>query len=130
MSHPRVAERLAGWVRTGRRAKCAGVFAGCLLPWFAGGTAQAGTFTGTVYEDANYGGGAGRSMAASGGVGIAGVTVELYRASNGNFITSGLTNSSGVYSLSSGGDDNQRAGRAVNGAARSTRPRATPCTTP
>ncbi len=49
------------------------------------GGAHAATFTGTVFEDVNYGGGAGRSQAASGGVGLNGVTVELYRASTNAF---------------------------------------------
>ena len=34
--------------------------------------------TGTVFEDVNYGGGAGRTLAASAGVGVPGATVELY----------------------------------------------------
>ena len=50
------------------------------------GFAQAATFTGTVFEDANYGGGAGRTRAASGGTVLPGVVVELYRVNNGNFV--------------------------------------------
>ena len=46
--------------------------AGCLVASAFGAVAQAATFTGTVFEDANYGGGAGRSLAASGGTGLAG----------------------------------------------------------
>ena len=45
--------------------------------------AHAATYTGTVFEDVNYGGGAGRSLATSAGVPLANVTVELYRVSNG-----------------------------------------------
>ncbi|WBO83921.1 T9SS type A sorting domain-containing protein [Hymenobacter yonginensis] len=40
--------------------------------------AAAGTISGIVYEDANYGGGSGRSQAASGSAGVNGATVELY----------------------------------------------------
>ncbi|PID49416.1 MAG: hypothetical protein CR991_06640 [Proteobacteria bacterium] len=39
------------------------------------------TLTGTVFEDLNYGGGAGRSLSTSGGVGINGARIELYDAS-------------------------------------------------
>ena len=60
----------------------------------------AATLSGTVFEDMNYGGGAGRSLATSAGVGRAGARVELYD-STGTFVTSTLTNASGVYSLSS-----------------------------
>ena len=43
------------------------------------GLAQAATFNGTVFEDANYGGGAGRANGTAGTVGLTGVRVELYR---------------------------------------------------
>ena len=46
--------------------------------------------SGTVFEDVNYGGGAGRPLAASGGVGRDGVTVELYDAA-GNFLEATTT---------------------------------------
>jgi hypothetical protein len=87
-----------------------------------GGGAHAATFTGTVFEDANYGGGAGRSLAASGGAPVQGVRVELYRASTNAFIQSTTTNASGFYSLSSGGNNFQVRVRVVNGTVRSTRP--------
>src|SRR4030095_900636 len=74
-----------------------------LLMLFAASLAQAATFTGRVFEDVNYGGGAGRSFAASNGVGSVGVRVELYRVSNNNFITSGVTGAGGVYSLTTTG---------------------------
>ena len=45
--------------------------------------ASAATFTGTVFEDANYGGGAGRARVASGGTVLPNVVVELYRVSDG-----------------------------------------------
>src|SRR3982751_2273882 len=66
------------------------------------GTAHAATFTGIVFEDVNYGGGAGRTRIASGGTVLPNVTVELYRVDNGNFIATTTTNASGVYSLTSG----------------------------
>ena len=54
--------------------------------------------SGTVFEDVNYGGGAGRSMAASGGSGLPGVQVELYN-SNAAFVTSTTTAAGGGYSF-------------------------------
>ena len=54
--------------------------------------------SGTVFEDVNYGGGAGRSLASSAGVGVANARVELYDAS-GNFVAFTTTNSSGSYTL-------------------------------
>jgi hypothetical protein len=82
-----------------------------------------------VFEDANYGGGAGRSLAASGGVGIAGVTVELYRASNGNFIATTTTDANGFYSLSSGNTTNPVRVRVVSGTVHSARTGGAGCTT-
>ena len=86
-----------------------------------GGVAHAATFTGVVFEDANYGGGAGRSQAASGGTGLAGVTVELYRQSNNAFIQSTVTGAGGTYSLTSGDTSAQMRVRVVNGSVRSSR---------
>lgn len=101
-----------------------------LLALGAGGAAHAATFTGTVFEDVNYGGGAGRSQAAAGGVGLAGVTVELYRAGSNAFIASATTNASGVFSLSSGaGNAFQVRVRVVNGSVRSSRAGGSTCTT-
>jgi hypothetical protein len=54
--------------------------------------------TGTVFEDQNYGGGAGRSLAASGGTGVGGATVELYDNS-GSYLASTTTASGGSYSF-------------------------------
>jgi hypothetical protein len=68
----------------------------CLL--LVAGVAASATVTGTVFEDKNYGGGAGRSLAASGGTGIAGVRVEAYTAA-GVFSTSVNTVAGGTYSL-------------------------------
>ncbi|HLK97122.1 MAG TPA: right-handed parallel beta-helix repeat-containing protein, partial [Hymenobacter sp.] len=55
--------------------------------------------TGTVFEDVNYGGGAGRSLAASSGVPRPGTTVELYD-NTGAFVTSAVTDATGRYELS------------------------------
>ncbi len=53
-------------------------------------------FTGTVFEDVNYGGGAGRSLAASGGVARPNVRVELYDAS-GAWLAADTTDAAGLY---------------------------------
>lgn len=53
---------------------------------------------GTVFEDPNYGGGAGRNRAVASGIGRSGVTVELYDG-NGNWLSSGLTDSTGAYAF-------------------------------
>ncbi len=103
--------------------------AGCLIASALCAVTQAATFTGTVFEDANYGGGAGRSLAASGGTVLAGVTVELYRASNGNFVASTTTDINGFYSLSNGTNNYQVRVRVVNGSVRSARTGGAACTT-
>ena len=54
---------------------------------------------GKVFEDINYGGGAGRSAAASGGAAVAGARVELYGA-GGSFISSTTSAGDGSYSFS------------------------------
>ncbi|HUN55617.1 MAG TPA: SdrD B-like domain-containing protein, partial [Smithella sp.] len=92
----------------------------------AGGTYS---LSGTVFEDINYGGGAGRSLASSSGVGIAGVRVELYNSAGG-FLSSTTTNASGVYTFSpSSGNYIVRV--SSNGATgiRSTRANGSTCTT-
>jgi uncharacterized repeat protein (TIGR01451 family) len=61
-------------------------------------TTTSSPITGTVFEDVNYGGGAGRTRAASAGVGVAGARVELYDAST-NFKGAAVTNASGLYTL-------------------------------
>src|SRR5688572_31766224 len=85
------------------------------------GAAHAATFTGRVFEDANYGGGAGRSQAASGGTGLAGVTVELYRVTGNAFVQSVTTDATGFYSLTSGNTSAAVRVRVVNGTVRSAR---------
>ena len=93
--------------------------------------AHAATFTGTVFEDVNYGGGAGRSLATSAGVPLANVTVELYRASNGNWVATTTTNASGFYSLTSSGGSAALSMyvRVVNGTVRSSRAGGAACAT-
>ncbi len=61
-------------------------------------TASAATIQGTVFEDRNYGGGAGRSLAASGGTVMPTVRMELYNP-GGTFRTSTNTNAAGAYSF-------------------------------
>lgn len=96
------------------------------------GSIGAATITGTVFEDRNYGGGAGRSLAAAAGQPLVNVRVELYRQSNGAFVDSDLTNASGQYSLSSGNNANGASVhvvRVVNGTVRSARTSGSTCTT-
>lgn len=90
--------------------------------------AHAATIRGTVFEDRNYGGGAGRDLTTSGGqpAGIAGVRVELY---NGNtFVTSTTTDSDGRYSFTYSGNA-PRTVRVVSGTLRSERSGGAACTT-
>ena len=54
------------------------------------------SIAGTVFEDVNYGGGAGRDRATSAGVGRSGARVELYNNA-GVFVTSTTTDASGVF---------------------------------
>jgi uncharacterized repeat protein (TIGR01451 family) len=59
--------------------------------------------SGTVFEDINYGGGAGRSLTGSAGVGRGGVTVELYNAAGvlkQTTTTSSVAGTLGQYSFS------------------------------
>jgi parallel beta-helix repeat protein len=104
----------------------AALFAGVLT--FAGQVGAA-TITGTVFEDRNYGGGAGRSLLTSAGQPLAGVRVELYRQSNGNFVDSDTTDANGQYSLNSGNTTNVVIVRVVNGSVRSARTGGSACTT-
>jgi len=53
---------------------------------------------GSVFEDVNYGGGAGRSMTGASGVGRPNVRVELY-SSAGALLATTATNASGAYSF-------------------------------
>src|SRR6202008_4617772 len=63
-----------------------------------GANAQAATISGRVFEDKNYGGGAGRSFLDAAGVGRANVRIELYGSSNA-FLGSTLTDAAGSYTL-------------------------------
>jgi hypothetical protein len=56
------------------------------------------TLSGVVFEDVNYGGGAGRPQTATGTVVRGGATVELYNAS-GAYVSSTTTDASGAYSF-------------------------------
>ena len=82
--------------------------------------------TGRVYEDINYGGGSGRSFAASSGAPVAGARVELYN-SVGSYLSFTTTDASGFYrfyGLASG----SYTVRVVNGSVRSTRAGGAACT--
>lgn len=65
---------------------------------FSGNVTSSLGLSGTVFEDVNYGGGAGRSLAASGGVARSGARVELYDAS-GNFVAARTTDATGTYAF-------------------------------
>ena len=67
---------------------------------FGGNLTVTGPITGTVFEDANYGGGAGRDRATSSGVVRSAARVELYDNA-GAFLTSTTTDGSGNYSFAS-----------------------------
>lgn len=62
-------------------------------------TANAQTISGTVFEDINYGGGAGRNLSVSAGIARPSATVELYNSA-GAYVSSTTTNTSGVYTFS------------------------------
>ncbi|WP_233131833.1 beta strand repeat-containing protein [Robiginitalea sediminis] len=82
--------------------------------------------SGTVFEDLNYPGGAGRSLVASGGVGIPNATVELYDAL-GTLQATTTSDTSGDYSFGGMADGNYRI-RVLNESVRSTRAGGTGCT--
>lgn len=108
---------------------CLATFAlGAVL--FAAG-AHAATINGRVFEDVNYGGGAGRTLAAANGVGINGVRVELY-SDTGAFLAATTTATSngnaGSYSFTYSGHL-ARTVRVVNGTVRSSRTGGSGCTT-
>lgn len=75
--------------------------------------------SGKVFEDVNYGGGAGRPLSTVGAAGVLGVRVELYN-STGNFVTSTITADGGPYSFSNVAAGNYYV-RVVNDTIRSTR---------
>jgi hypothetical protein len=104
-----------------RRVRPRVALAVCLAALFSAQYATAATFTGVVFEDANYGGGAGRSRVASGGVVLPNVVVELYRISDGDLRDTDTTDANGVYTLNSGNTGAAMLIRVVNGSVRSAR---------
>lgn len=77
--------------------------------------------TGTVFEDPNYPGGAGRSMATGSGVGVQGATVELYKkGAPDTLIATTTTDTSGAYSFDEAADTEYKV-RVVNATVRSSR---------
>ncbi|MFV0388403.1 MAG: beta strand repeat-containing protein [Pyrinomonadaceae bacterium] len=56
------------------------------------------SISGTVFDDVNYGGGAGRNLQTSGGVGTTAARVELYNAS-GTWVAATTTDASGNYNF-------------------------------
>ncbi|GGD43943.1 Calx-beta domain-containing protein [Muriicola marianensis] len=83
--------------------------------------------TGIVFEDVNYGGGAGRNRATAGGVPIPNATVELYDG-GGSLVTTTTTNAAGRY-VFAGMANGSYTVRVVNNSVRSTRPGGSTCTT-
>ncbi|NJM52406.1 MAG: DUF11 domain-containing protein, partial [Blastocatellia bacterium] len=76
--------------------------------------------SGKVFEDFNYGGGAGRNLTNSGGAVRQNAQVELYNSA-GNFVTSTLTNVTGDYSFTNLSAGNYTV-RVVNSSVTSSRP--------
>jgi parallel beta-helix repeat protein len=100
------------------------------LAWVAlafAGQVDAATITGTVFEDSNYGGGAGRPFGTSGTAGVEGARVEIYSGAN-LYITFVTTNASGFFTYTYNGNAERRI-RVVNGTVRSERTGGTTCTT-
>ncbi len=83
--------------------------------------------TGIVFEDVNYGGGAGRNRATASGVPIPNATVELYDG-GGNLVDNTTTNAAGRY-VFAGMANGSYTIRVVNNSVRSTRPGGSTCTT-
>ncbi|GIW22040.1 MAG: hypothetical protein KatS3mg068_1047 [Candidatus Sericytochromatia bacterium] len=78
------------------------------------------SISGRVFEDINYGGGAGRNFTSASGVGRPNVRVELYNSA-GNFVTFTTTNASGIYTFSGLLPGNYTV-RVVNSSVTSSRP--------
>ena len=93
----------------------ASVLCAALLP----ATAAAFNISGTVFEDVNYGGGAGRTQAASAGVARAGARIELFDVA-GNYVGFTTTNGAGAYSFN-GLANGTYTVRVVNGTVTSSR---------
>ncbi|MGB5599017.1 MAG: SdrD B-like domain-containing protein, partial [Thiothrix litoralis] len=77
------------------------------------------TISGKVFEDVNYGGGAGRAFGTAGTAGVNGARVEVYNAT-GNFLSSTTTAADGTYTLNGLSSGNYYV-RVVNDTVRSTR---------
>lgn len=82
---------------------------------------------GTVFEDVNYGGGVGRDLITSGGVGIPNATVELYD-NLGALLFTTTTDATGQYTFAGMANGTYTA-RVVNSLVPSTRPNGNTCTT-
>lgn len=78
-----------------------------------------GDISGKVFDDVNYGGGAGRALGTTGTAGVSGARVELYNAS-GALANSTTTASDGTYSFT-GLANNTYYVRVVNGTVKSSR---------
>ena len=83
--------------------------------------------TGTVFEDVNYGGGQGRDFTTSSGIGLEGVTVELYN-SLGILLSSDITDENGNYVMAGMANGSYRI-RVVNNTVKSSRNGGSTCTT-
>jgi hypothetical protein len=83
--------------------------------------------TGIVFEDINYGGGAGRNRATAAGVPIPNVNVELYDG-GGTFVSNTTTNAAGRY-VFAGMANGAYTIRVVNNSVRSSRTGGAGCTT-
>lgn len=81
--------------------------------------------TGRVFEDVNYGGGAGRNYATSSGIGVAGATVELWD-NGGTLIDTQTTDADGIY-VFAGMIDGTYSVRVVNSSVTSSRPGGSGC---
>jgi parallel beta-helix repeat protein len=101
------------------------------LAWVAlafAGQSGAATITGTVFEDANYGGGAGRPLSPTAGtLRVEGARVEVY-TSGGALQQVLTTDANGVYTYTYSGNAARRI-RVVNGSVRSDRTGGAGCTT-
>ncbi len=82
-------------------------------------TGETASISGKIFEDVNYGGGAGRALGTAGTAGVNGSRVELY-SSAGAFLTSTTTAADGSYSFSSLAAGNYYV-RVVNDTVKSTR---------
>jgi len=91
------------------------------------GQVSAATITGRVFEDTNYGGGAGRPFGTSGTLAVEGARVEIYNASNA-FQTALTTDANGLFTYTYTGNAERRI-RVVNGTVRSERSGGSTCTT-